>query len=202
MRATPPAATLRALKIMVFLLALLPLLVAGWDSAFAGLGTNPVEELLHRSGNWGLRLLLLSLALTPLRKLTGANWLIRFRRMLGLYAFFYACLHFLVFIVFEHELSIPAIWSDILERPFILAGALALLLLVPLAVTSTKAMMRRLGRRWQQLHRAVYASAVLALLHMFLLNKSEDYREPLLYAALLLGLLLLRLPLGPRRRRP
>jgi sulfoxide reductase heme-binding subunit YedZ len=190
----PSRATLQALKAAVFLLALAPLLLTGWDAAFAGLGVNPVESLLHRSGNWALRLLLLTLALTPLRQLTGANWLVRFRRMLGLYAFFYACLHFLVFVVFEHQLDPVAIWRDILQRPFILAGVVALLLLLPLAITSTDNMMRRLGRRWRQLHRAVYASAVLVLLHVFLLNKSEDYREPLLYAVVLAILLLLRLP--------
>lgn len=192
----PSRATLQALKAAVFLLALAPLLLTGWDAVVAGLGVNPVESLLHRSGSWALRLLLLTLALTPLRRLTGANWLVRFRRLLGLYTFFYACLHFLVFVVFEHQLDPVAIWRDVVQRPFILAGVAALLLLLPLAITSTDNMMRQLGRRWRQLHRAVYASAVLVLLHVFLLNKSEDYREPLLYAVLLAILLLLRLRLG------
>lgn len=194
----PSRATLQALKAAVFLLALAPLLLTGWDAVVAGLGVNPVESLLHRSGSWALRLLLLTLAVTPLRQLTGANWLGRFRRLLGLYAFFYACLHFLVFAVFEHQLDPMAIWRDVVQRPFILAGVAALLLLLPLAITSSNNMMRRLGRRWRLLQRAVYPSAVLTLLHIFLLNKSEDYCEPLLYAALLAVLLLLRLTL-PRR---
>ena len=126
---------------------------------------------------WRL-VLLVTLAITPLRRLTGANWLVRLRRMLGLYAFFYACLHLLVFVVFEHELSLAALWEDILDRPFILVGFCAFLL----------------GKRWQRLHRLVYACGVLALLHMFLLTKSNDYREPLLYTAVFAGLMLLRIP--------
>lgn len=194
MAGQPGKTTLRALKLGVFVLALSPFLLMVWDAVAGKLGTNPVEELLHRNGDWGLRLLLVTLAITPLRRLTGANWLVRLRRMLGLYAFFYACLHLLVFVVFEHELSLAALWEDILDRPFILVGFCAFLLLVPLAVTSTKGMMRRLGKRWQRLHRLVYACGVLALLHMFLLTKSNDYREPLLYTAVFAGLMLLRIP--------
>lgn len=192
--AQPSKALLRSLKVAVFVLALMPFLVALWDIGTGGLGVNPVEELIHRSGNWALRLLLVTLAVTPLRRLTAAQWLIRFRRMFGLYAFFYACLHFGVFAVFEHSLDPASIWEDVVKRPFILVGFIALVLLAPLAATSTKAMMRRLGRRWQPLHRVVYPIAVLAVLHMFLLTKSDDYREPLLYAGALTVLLLLRLP--------
>lgn len=201
MAGQPGKTTLRGLKLGVFVLALSPFLLMVWDTFTGNLGTNPVEELLHRSGDWGLRLLLVTLAITPLRRLTGANWLVRLRRMLGLYAFFYACLHLLVFVVFEHELSLAALWEDILDRPFILVGFCAFLLLVPLAVTSTKGMMRRLGKRWQRLHRAVYLIGVLALLHLFLLTKSNDYREPLLYAVVFTVLLLLRLPALRRRFR-
>lgn len=185
----PSPALLRGVKVLVFVLALSPLAWAVWDTFTGNLGVNPVEDLLHRSGTWGLRFLLLTLAITPLRRLTGANWLVRLRRMLGLYAFLYALLHFLVFIVFEHSLDPAAIAEDIVKRPFILAGFTALLLLVPLAVTSTNSMMRRLGRRWQRLHRAVYGVGALVILHYFLLNKSDDYRLPAIYG-LILGLLL------------
>lgn len=155
---------------------------------------NPVETLLHRSGQWALRLLLLSLALTPLRQLTGMAWLIRLRRMLGVYAFFYVCLHFGVFVVFEHSLDLGEMLADVAKRPFILAGFVALLLLVPLAVTSTNGWMKRLGKRWKQLHKLVYPIAVLAVLHFLLLNKSDDYREPGIYALVLALLLALRHP--------
>ena len=185
----PSRGALRDLRVAVFLLALLPLAAMLRDILTGNLGVNPVENLLHRNGDWALRLLLVTLAISPLRRLTGAGWLIRLRRMLGLYAFFYACLHFAVFVVFEHGLDPLSLIEDIVERPFILAGFVALVLLVPLAVTSTNAMMRRLGGRWKKLHRLVYPIAVLAVLHFFMLIKSEDYREPLIYA-LVLGVLL------------
>lgn len=187
---TPRA--LGAIKVLVFLLCLLPLVLAVVGVFAGGLGANPVEALLHRSGNWALRLLLVTLAVTPLRRLSGQTWLVRLRRMLGLYAFFYAVLHLAVFVVFEHSLDLVAVLEDVAERPFILAGFCALLLLVPLAVTSTNAWMRRLGKRWKRLHRLVYPAAALVVLHFFMLVKSEDYAEPMVYAAALLLLLALR----------
>lgn len=152
------------------------------------LGANPIEELLHRCGLWGLRLLLVSLAVTPLRHLTGWNWLIRYRRLLGLFAFFYVSMHFVVYFWLDRQLDISSIAEDIVKRPYITIGMVALLLLVPLAVTSTKGMMRRLGRRWQRLHRLVYAVAVLGVWHFWWQVKA-DILEPAIYAAMLAVLL-------------
>ncbi len=189
------------LKPTVFVLLLLPaaLLLAGLLRGT--LGADPVAALLWQTGLWALRLLLASLAVTPLQRLTGWRWPIRFRRQLGLFAFFYACLHLAVYAVFDRSLDLAAVWEDIVERPFITVGALAFLLLVPLAATSTRAAVRRLGPRWQQLHRLVYLAAGLAVLHYLWLVKA-DLRPPLIYAAILAVLLLLRLPapLSWRRR--
>jgi methionine sulfoxide reductase heme-binding subunit len=181
-----------AARVAVFLVCLLPLLWMGLALIVGSAGPNPVEFLSHETGQWGLRLLLVTLAVTPLRRFTGWRVLIRFRRMLGLFAFFYVCCHFLVFALFDHLFNLRTIWRDVVDQPYILVGMLAFLLLIPLAVTSTQAMMRRLGRRWKQLHRLSYPIAVLAVLHYYLLVKL-DTREPLLYAGALLRLLLARL---------
>ena len=188
------------LKPAVFVLLLLPavLLVAGLIRGT--LGADPVAALLWQTGLWALRLLLASLAVTPLQRLTVWRWPIRFRRQLGLFAFFYACLHLAVYAVFDRSLDLTAVWEDIIERPFITVGALAFLLLVPLAATSTRAAVRRLGPRWQQLHRLVYLAAGLAVLHYLWLVKA-DLRPPLIYAAILAVLLLLRLPAPQSWRR-
>lgn len=189
------------LKPVVFMLLLLPaaLLLAGLLRGT--LGADPVAALLWQTGLWALRLLLASLAVTPLQRLTGWRWPIRWRRQLGLFAFFYACLHLAVYAVFDRSLDLAAVWEDIVERPFITVGALAFLLLVPLAATSTRGAVRRLGPRWQQLHRLVYLAAGLAVLHYLWLVKA-DLRPPLIYAGILAVLLLLRLPLPlPWRRR-
>jgi sulfoxide reductase heme-binding subunit YedZ len=149
---------------------------------------NPIEFITRSSGTWTLVFLLLTLSITPLRQLTGwAGWL-AYRRMLGLYAFFYACLHLLTYLWLDQFFDWAAIWSDILQRPFITVGMLAFLLLIPLAATSTQAMMRRLKRRWGQLHRLVYLIAVLAVVHYLWLVK-KDLTEPLIYAAVLAVLL-------------
>ena len=188
-------AALRGLKVAVFLLCLGPLAVmvaAAFGVAGLGLGANPVEELIARTGGWGLKFLLITLAVTPLRRLTGRHWLIRFRRMLGLFAFFYLVLHFVAYAVIDQRLDLGVIVEDVLERPFITLGMTGLLLLVPLAVTSTNAMMRRLGRRWQALHRLVYVVAVLGVWH-FWWQVKQDIREPLAYAAVLAALLGYRL---------
>lgn len=189
------------LKPVVFMLLLLPaaLLLAGLLRGT--LGADPVATLLWQTGLWALRLLLASLAVTPLQRLTGWRWPIRWRRQLGLFAFFYACLHLAVYAVFDRSLDLAAVWEDIVERPFITVGALAFLLLVPLAATSTRGAVRRLGPRWQQLHRLVYLAVGLAVLHYLWLVKA-DLRPPLIYAGILAVLLLLRLPLPlPWRRR-
>jgi len=205
-RIQPGPGTIRALKVLLFLLCLLPLgklLLAAFALAGFSLGANPIEELLHRCGKWGLNFLLITLAVTPLRRLTGWNWLVRFRRMLGLFAFFYLLLHFLVYAGLDQRFSLRAIVEDIAERPYITIGMTALLLLVPLAVTSTNAMMRRLGRRWQKLHRLVYGISLLGVWHFYWQVKL-DTLEPLIYAAVLAALLAYRVVVwrrGVRRSR-
>lgn len=195
--------TLRLIKSALFLLCLLPAvgMVFGiFGVSGFGLGANPVEELIHRTGEWALRLLLVTLSVTPLRRLTGASWLVRLRRMLGLFAFFYVTLHFLTYAVIDQGLALKFIVEDIIERPFITLGMLALLMLIPLAVTSTNAMMRRLGKRWQKLHRLVYPIAILGVWH-FWWQVKLDIREPVIYAAILGLLLGYRVWVGARRKR-
>lgn len=182
----------RWLKAAVFLCALVPLVKLVLEAFAVGgltLGANPVEELLHRCGIWGLNFLLITLAVTPLRHITGWAWLLRFRRMLGLFAFFYVALHFSVYAILDQGLSLDAVIEDIVKRPYITIGMTALVLLIPLAVTSTNGMMRRLGRNWRRLHRLVYPIAILGVWHFWWQVKA-DLLEPLIYA-ILLGLLLL-----------
>lgn len=182
----------RLTKPLLFLLCLAPfvyLSAAAFGLAGLGLGANPVEKLLHELGRWGLKFLLLTLSVTPLRRWTGWNWLIGYRRMLGLFAFFYVLLHFTVYAVLDQGLNVHAIGEDILKRPYITLGMVGLLLLVPLAVTSTRGMMRRLGKRWQKLHRLVYVIAIVGVWHFYWQVKL-DTLEAVVYAfvlALLLG---------------
>jgi sulfoxide reductase heme-binding subunit YedZ len=193
----------RALKVLVFAVCLVPLALlaaAVFGVGGLGLGANPVEELIHRLGKWGLKFLLLTLAVTPLRKLTGWNWLIRFRRMLGLFAFFYVSLHFLAYAGLDQRFDWAVIVEDVIERPYITIGMLALLLLLPLAVTSTRGMMRRLGGRWQKLHRLVYVIAILGVWHFYWQVKL-DTLEALIYAGILAALLGFRLVDWRRRKR-
>jgi sulfoxide reductase heme-binding subunit YedZ len=183
--------SVRGLKALLFLLCLVPagkLALELFEVAGLSLGANPVEELIHRFGIWGLNFLLITLAVTPLRFLTGRNWLIRFRRMLGLFAFFYILMHFLTYAGLDQRFDLAVILEDIAERPFITIGFIAFLLLIPLAVTSTNRMMKRLGRRWQKLHRLVYVIAVLGVWHFYWQVKL-DTLEPVIYAAILAALL-------------
>ena len=177
----------------MFVVSLLPLvrLVAG---AFTdALGTNPLELITRSTGTWTLVFLCITLALTPARKLSGWHWLARYRRMFGLFAFFYVACHFTTFVWFDHFFDVAAIWKDVLKRPFVTVGFAALLLLVPLAITSTNGMTRRLGaRRWQALHRSVYLIAILGVLHYWWLVK-RDLTQPALYALVVATLLGLRL---------
>ena len=178
-------------KPLLFAACLIPfgLLIQG---AFQGdLGANPLERVTDVTGQWGLRLLLITLAISPLRRLTGWAWLQRFRRMLGLFAFFYISAHLLTWVWLDQELSWGNIAADIAKRPYVTVGFAAWLLLVPLAVTSTRTMMRRLGHRWQRLHRLIYLCALLGLLHYFWLVKA-DLLQPLIYAGLLALLLAVR----------
>jgi methionine sulfoxide reductase heme-binding subunit len=189
---------LPALKAAIWIGALLPLALLVYDAFTDGLGAEPIEALTHRTGWWGLTLLLATLAVTPLRRLTGWNRIIGVRRLLGLWAFAYVVLHFGIYL-FDQELVLAYIAEDVLERPYITVGFAAFLLLIPLALTSTRGMIRRLGGRgWQRLHRLVYASAALGVLHFLWLVKA-DVREPLVFAGVLGVLLALRLPWFRRR---
>ncbi len=182
----------RLTKPLLFLACLMPLAylaAAAFGLAGLGLGANPVEKLLHELGRWGLKFLLITLSVTPLRRWTGWNWLIGYRRMLGLFAFFYVVLHFVVYAVLDQGFDIGAIGEDILKRPYITLGMAGLLMLIPLAVTSTRGMMRRLGKRWQKLHRLVYVIAIAGVWHFYWQVKL-DTLAPTIYAlvlALLLG---------------
>jgi sulfoxide reductase heme-binding subunit YedZ len=187
--------SIRILKALLFLLCLVPLAKLALETfgvAGMSLGANPVEELIHGFGIWGLNFLLITLAVTPLRRLTGMGWLLHFRRMLGLFAFFYVLMHFLTYAGLDQHFDLPLIFEDIAERPFITVGFTAFLLLIPLAVTSTNAMMKRLGRRWQKLHRLVYLIAILGVVHFYWQVKL-DTLEALIYAAILAVLLGYRL---------
>ncbi|KPK61038.1 MAG: hypothetical protein AMJ59_03520 [Gammaproteobacteria bacterium SG8_31] len=197
------SARLRVLKAMLFVACLMPfvgMVLAVFGRLGLSLGANPVEELIHENGEWGLRFLLITLAVTPLRRITGLLWLVRLRRMLGLFAFFYLVMHFLSYAVIDQRLAPGPIIEDVFERPFITLGMTGLLLLVPLALTSTDGMMRRLGKRWQTLHRLIYPVAILGVWH-FWWQVKQDIREPLLYAAILALLLGYRVWFGNRKRR-
>ena len=182
---------IRVIKPAVFLLCLLPAVLLLWDGLTHHLGANPVETLNHSTGIWTLRLLLVTLAVTPVRRLTGLNSLIRLRRMLGLYVFFYACLHFMTWLVFDHFFDIHEIAKDIIKRPYITVGFFSFVFLIPLAVTSTRKWVKRLGSRWAQLHQLVYVIATGGVLHYLWLVKA-DVREPAIYGALLAILLAYR----------
>ncbi len=177
-------------KLVVFVNALVPLALLGWDWRGGRLGANPLDFVTRTTGTLTLVFLVLTLAVTPLRKWTGANWLVRLRRMLGLYAFFYGALHLLCYVWFDKWFDAAAVAQDVARRRFILVGVLAFASLVPLAVTSTDRMIKRLGgKRWQKLHRLTYLAAAAGVVHYYLLVKS-DVRKPLAFAAavaLLLG---------------
>ena len=185
----PSPRRIATLKTALFLLCLVPLGQLAWGAYNDALGANPIEVVTRSLGTWTLNFLLITLAVTPARQFTGLHWLIRLRRMLGLYAFFYASLHFMTYLWLDQFFDWMAIANDVLKRPFITVGFTAFVLLVPLVATSTNAMVKRLGgRRWTQLHRTIYAIAILGVLHYWWLVK-KDITDPLLYAVLL-GLLL------------
>ena len=186
----PDTRQLAGLKAALFVLCLLPLARLGWAAWQDDFGPNPVEFVQRWTGTWTFNLLLLTLCVSPLRSLTQWHWLIRLRRMLGLFCFFYAVLHFLSFIGFDHAFDLTAIGLDIAKRPFVTVGFAAFVLLVPLAATSNAYAIRRLGgRRWQELHRSIYLIGILATLHYFWLVKATAILWPIAYA-LALGLLL------------
>jgi methionine sulfoxide reductase heme-binding subunit len=189
-----------AARALVFLLCLGPFLKLVWDGMRDDLTANPIEDLTHRTGWWALTLLMVTLSVTPIRRITGWNRIVQYRRLVGLFAFFYASLHVCIYFGLDQLLSFDYILEDIAERPYITVGFTAWLLLIPLAVTSTRGWIRRLGKRWQRLHRLIYVSAALGVLHFLWLVKA-DVREPLIYATVLAVLLALRLPLFRRRQR-
>jgi len=180
-------------KAALFLICLVPFASLVWRALHSGLGANPVEFVQHATGDWTLRFLVFTLSITPLRKLLNLPDLIRFRRMLGLFAFFYVCLHFLTYIGADQSFDLGGMWKDVQKRRYITVGFTAFVLLIPLALTSTAGWVRRLGgRRWQMLHRAIYVSAMCGVIHYYWLVKS-DVRKPLFYGALVGILLLWRL---------
>lgn len=192
-------------KPVVFLICLIPALLLVGDAleVTGSLGANPIEAILDHFGNWALRFIMITLAVTPLRRLTGWNWLSRFRRMLGLFTFFYALMHFVTWFVLDREMRLSDILEDLTDRPFIAIGFSAVLILTALAVTSFTAIRRRMGKHWQTLHNAVYAAAILGVWHYWWQVK-KDVTEPQIYAAILLVLLgarLIHLYLWRRKRK-
>ena len=180
-------------KVLVFCASLVPFaLVVGKIFGVGSFGPNPVEEVLHSMGKTGLNLLWITLAITPVRKLTKLNWLVRLRRMLGLFSFFYLVLHLLTYAALDRRFDWSSLIVDVTERPYITLGMLALVLMIPLAVTSTKGWQRRLGRNWTRLHRLIYPIAILGVIHFWWQTKA-DYREALVYAVILSLLLGFRL---------
>jgi len=179
------------IKPILFLVCLFPFLLLVLDALNDSLGVNPVETLTHETGQWALRFLLLTLFITPLRRLTKVQWLIKLRRMLGLYTFFYAALHFITYIWLDQFFDWLEILSDIPKRPFITIGFASFLLLMLLALTSTNKMQRRLKKKWVTLHKLVYVIPMLVVLH-FIWSLKVDYLEPMLYTIVFLGLMLTR----------
>ena len=192
---------LRLIKFVLFVAALLPLGRLGWKALHGGLGANPIEVITHSTGDWTLILVLTTLSITPLRQLTRQYWLIGLRRMIGLFAFFYGTLHFLTYIVLDKFFDVHEMLKDIGKRPFITVGFSAFVLMIPLALTSTASSIRRLGgKNWQRLHRLIYLTAILGVVHYLWLVKA-DKRKPLEYGAVLAVLLLYRVVIWASERR-
>ena len=178
-------------KPVVFLASLIPLGRLAWKAYNSALGANPIQVITWSTGTWTLVFLMLTLSVTPLRQLTRQHWLIQYRRMLGLFAFFYGCLHFTTYIWLDQFFDLHSVSKDIVKRPFITVGFTAFVLMIPLALTSTQRAIRWLGKRWQVLHRLIYATAVLGVVHYIWLVK-KDVRVPVIYACILSVLLLYR----------
>lgn len=193
MALNPTPRQLSLFKSLVFLLALLPFARMVWLT-YTGQLVEPLEFITRGTGDWTLYFLCISLAVTPLRRFTQWNWLIKLRRMLGLFAFFYAALHFTTFLWFDHFFDLQEMWKDVLKRPFITVGFIAFVLLIPLAVTSTNGMVKRLGgKRWQWLHRLIYVIAPLAILHFWWMKAGKhNFAQPILFGSIVALLLLIR----------
>ena len=183
---------LRYFKPVVFLACLLPLARLAWLGFHSGLGANPIEFITHSTGDWTLTFLLVTLSVTPLRRVTRQYWLVRFRRMLGLFAFFYGFLHLMTYVWLDKFFDVHEMLHDIAKRKFITAGMTAFTLMIPLALTSSQWAIRKLGKRWQTLHRVIYFSAAAGVIHYIWLVKA-DLKKPLEYAAVLGALLLYRI---------
>jgi len=193
----PTPKQLSAIKAVLFVLALLPFARLVYLTA-TGQFVEPLEAITRGTGDWVLYLLCITLAVTPLRRLTGWNWLVKLRRMAGLFAFFYAFLHFLAFLWFDHFFDLAEMWKDVLKRPFITVGFIAFVLLIPLAVTSTNGMIRRLGgKRWQWLHRLIYVVAPLGILHFWWMKAGKNnFTEPFIFGVIVVLLLGVRVYWG------
>jgi methionine sulfoxide reductase heme-binding subunit len=187
-------------KPIVFLACLVPLGRLAWKGYTSALGANPIQVITWSTGTWTLVFIMLTLAVTPVRKLTGQYWLIQYRRMLGLFAFFYGCLHFTTYVWLDQFFDLHSIAKDIVKRPFITVGFTAFVLMIPLALTSTKGSIRRLGKRWVTLHRLIYATAIAGVIHYYWLVK-KDIRKPVIYAIILAALLLYRIVVWSIQRR-
>lgn len=189
----PSARHITAIKVAVFMLSLLPFFNLVWLVANDRL-VEPLQYITRSTGDWTLYFLCLTLAVTPLRRLSKWNWVVKLRRMLGLYAFFYALLHFTTFLWFDHFFDVQAMLKDVVKRPFITVGFIAFVLLVPLAATSTNGMVRRLGgKRWQLLHKAIYVIAPLGILHFWWMKAAKhDFSQPILFGLIVLALLGIR----------
>ncbi|MDB5766420.1 MAG: putative rane protein [Collimonas fungivorans] len=198
----PTPRQFKFLKAFLFSLALLPaarLLLFGFTDR---LGANPIEFITRSSGDWTLYFLCITLAVTPLRRFTNWNWLVKLRRMLGLFAFFYACLHFTTFLWFDHFFDVGEMLKDVVKRPFITVGFIAFVLLIPLALTSTNGMIRRLGgKRWQWLHRSLYAISMLGILHFWWMRAGKhNFEKPIVFGTIVALLLLVRVYFALRSR--
>jgi sulfoxide reductase heme-binding subunit YedZ len=194
MALNPTPRQLTAIKAAVFLLALVPVAKMAYLT-ISGQLVEPLEHITRGTGDWVLYFLCLTLAVTPLRRFTGWNWLVKLRREIGLFAFFYAFLHFMTFLWFDHFFDVAELWKDVVKRPFITVGFIAFVLLIPLAVTSTNGMIRRLGgKRWQWLHRLIYLIAPLGILHFWWMKAGKnDFQEPIIFGAIVAVLLGLRI---------
>lgn len=194
-RFNPSPKQLGLIKAALFIAALLPFARLVLFTATDRLGANPVEFITRNTGDWTLYFLCITLAITPLRRISGHGWLLKLRRMAGLFSFFYAALHFMTFLWFDHFFDVQEMFKDVAKRPFIFVGFTAFLLLIPLAATSTNAMVRRLGgKRWQWLHRTIYVIAPLGILHFWWMKAGKnDFEQPILFGLLVAALLLMRL---------
>ena len=182
---------LKIFKLLVFLLCLYPLSYLIYGAFNNLLGANPVEAMTRNTGDWALYFLLITLTVTPLRKIMGWGWLIRYRRMFGLFAFFYACMHFLTYVWFDQFFDVREIIADIVKRPFITVGFVCFVLLIPLAATSTNKMVQRLKKNWKRLHQLVYVISMLAVLHYFMMTRA-DFLQPIIVLSILLLLFIYR----------